>query len=37
MTERVLDAAQKRGTADKFGQLNAMGRYGVPEGMSNSL
>lgn len=32
MTERVFDAARQRGTAQRIGQLNPMGRYGVAEG-----
>jgi hypothetical protein len=32
MTAPVFDRARQRGTADKVGQLNPMGRYGVAEG-----
>jgi NAD(P)-dependent dehydrogenase (short-subunit alcohol dehydrogenase family) len=32
MTAPVFDHARQRGTADKIGQLNPMGRYGVAEG-----
>jgi hypothetical protein len=32
MTALVFDNARQRGTADKIGQLNPMGRYGVAEG-----
>lgn len=31
MTKIVFDAARERGTADRIGQLNPSGRYGVPE------
>jgi NAD(P)-dependent dehydrogenase (short-subunit alcohol dehydrogenase family) len=34
MTAPVFDRARQRGTADKLGQLNALGRYGVAEGTS---
>ena len=34
MTAPVFDHARQRGTADKIGQLNPMGRYGVAEGTS---
>jgi NAD(P)-dependent dehydrogenase (short-subunit alcohol dehydrogenase family) len=34
MTAPVFDHARKRGTGDRVGQLNAMGRYGVPEGVA---
>lgn len=34
MTAPVFDRARQRGTADKVGQLNPMGRYGVAEGTS---
>ena len=37
MTESMFNAARQRGTARKIGQLNPTGRYGVPEGVSNSL
>jgi hypothetical protein len=32
MTIQMFDAARERGTAQKIGQLNPMGRYGVAEG-----
>jgi hypothetical protein len=32
MTAQMFDAARERGTAQKIGQLNPMGRYGVAEG-----
>ena len=32
MTAPVLEHARQRGTADKVGQLNPLGRYGVAEG-----
>lgn len=34
MTAPVFDRARQRGTADKVGQLNPLGRYGVAEGTS---
>ena len=34
MTAPVFDHARQRGTADKIGQLNPMGRYGIAEGIS---
>jgi NAD(P)-dependent dehydrogenase (short-subunit alcohol dehydrogenase family) len=34
MTAPVFDHARQRGTADKVGQLNPMGRYGVAQGTS---
>ena len=33
MTAPIFDRARQRGTADKLGQLNPMGRYGVAEGI----
>jgi NAD(P)-dependent dehydrogenase (short-subunit alcohol dehydrogenase family) len=33
MTSGTFDYARKRGTVDKIGQLNPLGRYGVAEGM----
>ena len=35
MTEATFSYAATRGTSNKIGQLNAMGRYGVPEGTSS--
>ena len=32
MTAPIFDQARKRGTHDRVGQLNPMGRYGVAEG-----
>jgi hypothetical protein len=32
MTSALFEQARARGTEDKVGQLNPMGRYGVPEG-----
>lgn len=32
MTAPVFDYARQRGSIDKMGQVNPMGRYGVPEG-----
>lgn len=32
MTAPVFDRARQRGTADRVGQLNPLGRYGVAEG-----
>ena len=37
MTAPIFDQARKRGTSDKVGQLNPMGRYGVPEGEPHQL
>ena len=37
MTAPIFDQARKRGTHDKVGQLNPMGRYGVAEGASRQL
>jgi hypothetical protein len=34
MTAPVFDRACQQGTADRVGQLNRMGRYGVAEGTS---
>ncbi len=34
LTAPVFDRARQRGTVDKVGQLNPMGRYGVAEGIS---
>jgi NAD(P)-dependent dehydrogenase (short-subunit alcohol dehydrogenase family) len=34
MTAPVFDRARQRGTADRVGQLNPLGRYGVAEGTS---
>lgn len=34
MTAPVFDRARQRGTTDKVGLLNPMGRYGVAEGTS---
>jgi NAD(P)-dependent dehydrogenase (short-subunit alcohol dehydrogenase family) len=34
MTAPVFDQARQRGNADKIGQINPLGRYGVPEGTS---
>jgi NAD(P)-dependent dehydrogenase (short-subunit alcohol dehydrogenase family) len=33
MTSATFEYARKRGTAGKIGQLNPLGRFGVPEGM----
>lgn len=33
MTKEMFDAARERGNTSKIGQLNPMGRYGVPQGM----
>lgn len=33
MTTATFDYARKRGTAGKIGQLNPLGRFGVPEGV----
>lgn len=32
MTEWTFSYAASRGTSGKIGQLNALGRYGVPQG-----
>lgn len=32
MTAAVFDSARTKGTVDRVGQLNPMGRYGVAEG-----
>lgn len=32
MTVDTFDAARSRGTANKLGQLNPLGRYGIAEG-----
>jgi hypothetical protein len=37
MTAPVFDRARQRGTFDKVGQLNTMGRYGVAEGAPPSF
>ncbi|KAH8990513.1 3-oxoacyl-reductase [Lactarius akahatsu] len=37
MTSPLFDHARKRGTGDKIGQLNPMGRYGVPEEIANAV
>lgn len=37
MSAAVFDYARQRGTIDKIGQLNPMGRYGVAEGSSSFL
>ena len=37
MTAPIFDQARKRGTSDKVGQLNPMGRYGVAEGTPHQL
>jgi len=37
MTGLMFDAARKRGTEAKIGQLNPTGRHGVPEGVSSFL
>jgi NAD(P)-dependent dehydrogenase (short-subunit alcohol dehydrogenase family) len=34
MTAPVFDNARQRGTANKLGQLNPLGRHGVAEGAS---
>ncbi|KAN0111349.1 sex determination protein tasselseed-2 [Russula decolorans] len=36
MTAPVFDHARQRGTADKVGQLNPMGRYGVAQEIANA-
>ncbi|KAI0254015.1 sex determination protein tasselseed-2 [Lactifluus subvellereus] len=36
MTAPVFDYARQRGTADKIGQLNPMGRYGVAEEIASA-
>lgn len=33
MTDATFEYARKRGTAGKIGQLNPLGRYGIPEGL----
>jgi NAD(P)-dependent dehydrogenase (short-subunit alcohol dehydrogenase family) len=33
MTGMMFDYARQRGTTNKVGQLNPLGRYGVAEGM----
>ncbi len=37
MTTPAFEFARKRGTAGKIGQLNPLGRFGVPEGKDNYL
>ncbi|KAH9176331.1 sex determination protein tasselseed-2 [Lactarius sanguifluus] len=37
MTSPLFDHARKRGTGDKIGQLNPMGRYGVAEEVANAV
>ncbi|KAI9463618.1 sex determination protein tasselseed-2 [Lactarius psammicola] len=37
MTSPLFDHARKRGTEDKIGQLNPMGRHGVPEEIANAV
>ncbi|KAI9442202.1 sex determination protein tasselseed-2 [Lactarius indigo] len=37
MTSPLFDHARKRGTGDKIGQLNPMGRYGVAEEIANAV
>ena len=37
MTAPLFDQASERGTKDKVGQLNPLGRYGVPEGTPRLL
>lgn len=32
MTKGMFDAARERGSGGKLGQLNPMGRYGIPQG-----
>ncbi len=34
MTDLMFSMSRQRGTDLKIGQLNALGRYGVPEGIS---
>jgi len=36
MTAPIFDQARKRGTHDKVGQLNPIGRYGVAEEIANA-
>jgi len=36
MTARVFEGARKRGNADKIGQMNPTGRYGVREEIANA-
>lgn len=33
MTKGVFDFARQRGKGNKLGQLNPLGRYGLPQGM----
>lgn len=33
MTEDTFEYARQRGSAGKIGQLNPLGRFGIPEGM----
>jgi len=33
MTKDVFDLARQRGSGGKLGQLNPLGRYGLPQGM----
>jgi len=35
MTAPIFDQALRRGNADKIGQINPMGRYGLPEEIAN--
>jgi hypothetical protein len=37
MTSAIFEQARARGTEDKVGQLNPMGRYGIPEGTPRLL
>jgi NAD(P)-dependent dehydrogenase (short-subunit alcohol dehydrogenase family) len=37
MTTSAFEFARKRGTAGKIGQLNPLGRFGVPEGKDNYI
>jgi len=37
MTSPVFDQARERGTGDKIGQLNPMGRHGVAEEIANAV
>lgn len=37
MTGPMFEVARERGRGDRIGQLNPMGRYGVPEGMSDFI
>ena len=34
MTGATFDYARQRGSGGKIGQLNALGRYGIPDGVS---